>query len=1279
MTKPAAYLDACPEFPTLPPIDFHEHLCSIASPMVAFCEFYRPNIRFFIESLEEKQNALTPNQFRVYVSFVINVIIMSNPVTLYLTFSADWSSLFQPFKYPDGPFELNDAQTFVRDSMNFLLYSLLKKVPDAQLPIAESIAKFVKTNNERVYHFLPLLIQFLRECSQVPFVTFLMKSQLLPIVLNVAEIDSILFDYVKLLASRCATECFLNQDFVNFLCNSFFVPERRASAVTCFSFGLSCSGGERNVLGGIVGIFQKCLSEKHEFVNELFPVIEHSAGGFTAQVSEIACELHLIDSIAETASTFVSIFPSCVNLLALISRQNDVILRYLLQGEDAFYGKLEKGATEGELNLQRAKAILGLAISFRPGRGGQALVRNYHAIELLLSCARRSPAGEKWVTTELIKLASFRPNLREFGNGNIVPMIIDRMDEVQSYDDLRRFYFSLLKGVSEQVLTAVSFDRIWELTRSDSYKYPHEFMQLFIDLLSNGLPTTPSAYFQFDGRETGLVTGTILAGDSFSVCFSFRVDVFEGVSPPLLTINGRETVTIYFKENALWVSAKDIDRPCPTVLEPCQWHFLTLAVSSVGIAVSINCDQVLALSAFVHLGNETSLSVASKSLGSRCLAADVSAIFIFKTCDMKLIKPRLTQATLSPFLKTQVVYCFDPAVLGNPRANLPVKLRAKCMTSVKTIHDFLPSSRGFSALLSFLMRTLTDMESKGFLSLWIRLLQKTLTSSDSGQGLFEPMGGFLILSGFLCRANAQFFEDRIPQDLVNLFEAMTLLSLRTQMADHIWLNFDLVVKFGCQQKVFLSSCLVAYQICPVAFHTVRSYYSLVYQTVYRFSQDSESSNCLWGLVENFLCDKFMEKGFHCLISIAVMNFRPETSQKALSLVKDVTKRLGLTIPEELHPGILELLRTPYLQPLALAIIETIPDLNVRSALLYRATQNISLQDSQKLIPRLRDYLYGANGWMYLPLFVTCELELELPEMQRDGLELSKQISQSPMKFLEFLMVDHWLVYLFQLFTTCKLEKRDFDLAFAKLMDQRIDLNFFGYLASKDDNRWLTSLILGYLLRDGAGSPDRYRALFDVIFSYLFFQFAGTQRLHFVLDVSEDGEWNDIDIAENVLSGFTGGTLRCERAQKVAYLVGQLARFGKYEYLDLVPKIAGDAETVYTATRIAAHMADVKGLTTFQGFEGAFDDDLDSNALQFFLFEARTIQKFPRLRQRFSEAAAGRDKATKAMLERVVADRQRLLYGLSQFQEKQKAKVQADRADRNRAFDSFRRPRSQSTD
>jgi hypothetical protein len=342
----------------------------------------------------------------------------------------------------------------------------------------------------------------------------------------------------------------------------------------------------------------------------------------------------------------------------------------------------------------------------------------------------------------------------------------------------------------------------------------------------------------------------------------------------LFTINGLETVTVYFKENTLCVSKKDIERQCPTALEPCQWYFLTLAVSSVGISVSIDCEQVLTLSAFVHLGSEISLTVASRSLGSRCLAGDISAILVFKTCDMKLIKPRLTQATLPAFLKTQVVYCFDPATLANPRANLPVKLHGKCVTSVTTIHDFLPSFRGFGALLSFLMRTLTGMESKEFLSLWIRLLQKTLTSSESGQTLFEPMGGFLILSGFLCRANPQFFVDRIPQDLVDLFEAITLPSLRAQMVDYIWLNFDLAVKFGPQQGVFLSSCLVAYQICPVAFHTVRSYYSLVYQTVYRFSQDCESSNCLWGLIEKYLYDKFMEKGFQCLTS----NGKPHKSR-----------------------------------------------------------------------------------------------------------------------------------------------------------------------------------------------------------------------------------------------------------------------------------------------------------------------------------------------------------------------------------------------------------------
>jgi hypothetical protein len=91
---------------------------------------------------------------------------------------------------------------------------------------------------------------------------------------------------------------------------------------------------------------------------------------------------------------------------------------------------------------------------------------------------------------------------------------------------------------------------------------------------------------------------------------------------------------------------------------------------------------------------------------------------------------------------------------------------------------------------------------------------------------------------------------------------------------------------------------------------------------------------------------------------------------------------------------------------------------------------------------------------------------------------------------------------------------------------------------------------------------------------------------------------------------------------------------------------------------------------FEGFEPVFDDDLDSNALQFYLFESKVLGSLPQMRKLWKEATTVREKERRGLLEKVVTDREKLLYAVPQFQENTKTKIENDRANRNRAGETF---------
>jgi hypothetical protein len=385
---------------------------------------------------------------------------------------------------------------------------------------------------------------------------------------------------------------------------------------------------------------------------------------------------------------------------------------------------------------------------------------------------------------------------------------------------------------------------------------------------------------------------------------------------------------------------------------------------------------------------------------------------------------------------------------------------------------------------------------------------------------------------------------------MNLFEMLTLFPLKVQMVEYIWLDFDVATRFGSLHDIFFSSLMVAYQIFPDAFHSIVCFDSLVYQAVCRFPQ-GESANFLWGLIEKFLYDKLHQNGFRCLIAICFLNFDTETSQRALELINQAIQRLKIPVPEDLYPGLLEVLRVPDLQPLAFSMLEKVSDLNTLSALLARALENISLKNAEMLTTRLQQYVYQPNGWMYLPLFVACVCELDFHEAHRLASLLAQQMIEIPEKFSGFLMASNWFIYLFRLFTESQLEQFHFSLAFARLIDQQIDVGepLFLFLASRDDTRWLRSQMFKYLLGPEAMSWGKFSALCGAVFEYLFVQFARTDHLHVVLDLSGDGQWNDMGTAERFLQGFDRERRisDMEITQKVAYVVAQLIRFGKPDY------------------------------------------------------------------------------------------------------------------------------------
>jgi hypothetical protein len=190
-----------------------------------------------------------------------------------------------------------------------------------------------------------------------------------------------------------------------------------------------------------------------------------------------------------------------------------------------------------------------------------------------------------------------------------------------------------------------------------------------------------------------------------------------------------------------------------------------------------------------------------------------------------------------------------------------------------------------------------------------------------------------------------------------------------------------------------------------------------------------------------------ENGIAALIFTAVSHVNTEASKRAVNLIGSVLIKHKVSVSEDLYPGLLELLQVPEFQCLALSILEKVRDPSILANLLLCATEIIKLCDPVTLKAQLHQYLYQADGWMDLPLFVNCAMMLDNGERQKLGIELTERVIQDPE---HFATVKHWFLWLFKFFNVFHLERDRFAAAFTRLINQT---PFFAFLAARNDTRW----------------------------------------------------------------------------------------------------------------------------------------------------------------------------------------------------------------------------------
>jgi hypothetical protein len=593
-----------------------------------------------------------------------------------------------------------------------------------------------------------------------------------------------------------------------------------------------------------------------------------------------------------------------------------------------------------------------------------------------------------------------------------------------------------------------------------------------------------------------------------------------------------------------------------------------------------------------------------------------------------------------------------------------------------TIHDSLATEAGLRTILSLLRRlagpSLSDAHGCLLLARTLRLLRRAI-ERDTLEQTFFVMDGFSLLAASLSAARKEFFTDELMKALLPLYEVLTLAPLQVTMVECVWLNLELAAKFGSAHEVFFSVLALAHQSKPAPFESRAVFARFVYQGL--VAAQSPPSDWMWALVESFLTGKVGAAGFIVLVPASLACEAPGSAQRILQIIKNYLDKRPVPIAAEIHPLLIELLRRLNLQELALAILDKIEELAVLAPLLVKAPAVIAWDNAPALVPRFRELLYTARGWLYLPLFTACALRVGSADRRSLADELIGRIRNAPAEFVMFTSVRFWYARLFELFCAANIGQDRVGGVFADLIDASLDAPqhaemrgaFFAFLAASEAHRPLRRCVFVHVLRPEVMSPARFAALFDPVFDYLFVQFGGTDRLHIAVDLDAGGCWRDADIAAALMGGFEP-LQPFHNIQKAAYVVGHLWRAGHLGFVAKIGTLKATAEVVYTAFALVAHVA--APTVVFDDYVPQFDDSEDSDALQFFNFEMGIHAKLPAVTRSLADAAALLAREDAVAQESAAADAVAAAQRLQQWRDDQRTKAENERDGRRRLWEQF---------
>ena len=373
----------------------------------------------------------------------------------------------------------------------------------------------------------------------------------------------------------------------------------------------------------------------------------------------------------------------------------------------------------------------------------------------------------------------------------------------------------------------------------------------FTNILSSMTHESPSSFFHFDGRHTGIALPSIECtnfsnGLSFMVRFELgAVWALPNTKPRLLSLvtSYKQRLELYFSNKRLVLEYQRNDKTQTVKYSPehnfekNRWYHLVVTMSNSMLAFYINGKNVgqsqlkraLKLDGIIENGRIANIAYSKIASSEMPLIFNMSCVYLFssaltpETIQLMSILPIDFVYSFSPSpsnmypeippqcsslfteaINSSLVFCYNARMtVDNTCANLArndvaiATVRAHIIPFSTSFCDVTTNIGGLKTFLPLFtqvdlpIETQENNDSQNFLLSLIGLFSRFCSSSDMIQSEFINYDGIKCLADLLLKIQPATFQTRIINQLIEFYNVLNCDEFRMIMAKDFWFNHSL--------------------------------------------------------------------------------------------------------------------------------------------------------------------------------------------------------------------------------------------------------------------------------------------------------------------------------------------------------------------------------------------------------------------------------------------------------------------------------------------------------